>query len=97
MWPLGVENAPQKAPNLLPGGLWAAFGVPGGPWGAKADFLAILSTCRPNKGPKRALEAHFQSFSTLQGVQKDAKQLKINEIMLFRASGGPGGTPKSRV
>ena len=33
MWPLGVENAPQKAPNWLPGGLWAAFGVPGGPLG----------------------------------------------------------------
>ena len=33
MHPKRPQKEAQKAPKSMPGGLWAAVGVPGGPWG----------------------------------------------------------------
>ena len=35
MHPKRPQKGAQKAPKSMPGGLWAAVGVPGGPWGGQ--------------------------------------------------------------
>ena len=68
--PKGPKKEAKRLPNLCleaSGRPLASLGALGG---AEADFLAILDDFSPNQGPKRALEAHFEAFSTPEGVQK---------------------------
>ena len=73
----GSKMHPKKVPKRLPNLCLEASGRPlaslGALGGAKADFLQILEDFSPNQGQKIAVEAHFQAFSTPEGVQKGAK------------------------
>ena len=57
-------------------------------------FWKILGQIRAHKELWRLI---FKHFRPRKGYKKMQKQLETLKIMLFRASGGPWGTPKPRV
>ena len=76
MSPKWLQNDPQTAPKWLPGGLLAACGVPGGPWGAQVRFLSDFG-------------AHLGSHLGLQRRPQIGRNRSQNRASLFIIIFGP--------
>ena len=103
MEPLGVENAPQKAPKRSPkgsqiyawrplGGRWRPWGPLGGPRLIFERFWMILGQIRAQKELWRLI---FKHFRPRKGSKKVPKQLKIIENHAFLAFWRPLGDPQT--